>query len=239
MRNLTLGILIILGGFVAALPFRRSVPSPSTDAIDSHRATGPSSDLAMTDDAVPFDPLFETPGAIRMPQPTHSLPGSPASLASAMRSPEAPQGIPSDAVARPRRDLRLPLTYDDLAVPLATPHYTDGRFDALTGQQAHDRGTPAVPVADRPGPAMPGPAMPRPRAFEPMRFTSGESRATERAPAPWEMPGNLPESILDDSSEAQGDAAPRTAARSVSTRTVDDPPPSVPSRERHWIRQPN
>ncbi|EMI56457.1 hypothetical protein [Rhodopirellula sallentina] len=232
MRNLTIGALIIIGGTVAALPFRRaSTDEASTDG-DSVLATGPSDGLTASDESVPFEQLWVAPeqpyaAAPYQNSPTRSTPGAPSSLASQVRSADVPQGIPSNAVARPRRDLTIPLTYDDLAVPLHTPLYEDGRYDALATHQ--QSGRPARgPTTSSPSTAAPSTAAPStatrttgiasnsrsaqtanglPSRFESMRISMDSDDNAARPRAPWEMSNDLPQSILTDSAD------PRSLAR--------------------------
>ncbi|SMP75303.1 hypothetical protein SAMN06265222_1199 [Neorhodopirellula lusitana] len=141
MRTLSFGVLIVLFGFVAALPFRKT-PQPGGVQPENVLATGPTTGLTLTDEAVPYDPLlvaqdYGPVNGLSMPMPQRSSAGVPSTLAS--QAGPVGRGIPSDAVARPRRDLRLPLTYDDLAVPLATPHYVDERFGAVAKPSADTR----------------------------------------------------------------------------------------------------
>ncbi|MFG0286662.1 MAG: hypothetical protein ACF8CQ_00715 [Rhodopirellula sp. JB044] len=240
MRNLTIGALIIIGGTVAALPFRRaSTDEASTDG-DSVLATGPSDGLTTSNESVPFEQLWVAPGQSYAAAPyqntpyqnvpTHSSPGAPSSLASQVRSADVPQGIPSGAVARPRRDLTIPLTYDDLAVPLHTPLYEDGRYDALAthqqpGRSPHGQQPPSTAAApnsiapnsvaansrfDQTANALPG-------RFESMRISMESDVNAPRRRAPWEMSNDLPQSILTDSAD------PRSIASRADQDFSNDP----------------
>lgn len=215
VRNLTIGALIIIGGTVAALPFRRASVATGPENNESVLATGPSSDLTTTGDSVPFEQLWVASES-NYGVPSRSAAGSPTSLASQVRSADAPQGIPSNAVARPRRDLRVPLSYDDLAVPLNTPHFTDGRFDALATHQDRARQN-ASPLAQSPTDSIAN-RTPRsngiPRGYESMKVAADPSDSVDRRRAPWEMDSDLPQSILADS------AGPGTVATTPPPRTA-------------------
>ncbi|MCM2369300.1 hypothetical protein [Aporhodopirellula aestuarii] len=267
MRNLTIGALIIIGGTVAALPFRRAPVESGPEHNDSLLATGPSSDLAITGESITFEQLFVNPESDPGSANNHGQPNQPMTLASQAFAPNVPRGIPSDAVARPRRDLRVPLTYDDLAVPLSTPHFTDGRFDALATHQdsrAQRNAPAAYPSFDTIANRGSDPNAIS-RGYEAMRITAGAGPQANQRRAPWEMASDLPQSILADASERAYTGSPTSespatvATPAPSTRPQFAPQPtsvqgrlasearpreSQPevtaqqSRIRHWIRQP-
>ncbi len=241
VRNLTFGALVIVVGTVAALPFRRSSVESDNDQTTSTLATGPASELAISNDSVTYDQLYMTPESTAGTSASHSYGGSPASLASEFRSADQLRGIPSGAQPQPRRDLRLPLTYDDLAVPLATPHYSDGRFEALAGQKSGSQRP--VPSTDQ---------LANDARFKSLPVTSEPASAAARSP--WEIASDLPRSILDPAappqhtpakppeqateSASQGSVVGRLASDSrVVEQTVDKP--VAIDRPRHWIRQPD
>jgi len=161
-----------------------------------------------------------------------------------MRVAESAQGIPSD-----RRSLRAAA---DCAEPDAARDHLErapcdaepvtprrSRLDRVT-VTIHDKRSrdAALPVADRPGPAMPGCNAENLRALSRCGLPR-VNRGNRAAPAPWEMPGNLPESILDDFIGSSR----RIAARARPLDRFDShgwmiQPPSVPVGSVHWIRQP-
>ena len=272
MRTLTFGVLIVTVGFVAALPFRKA-PTPGTSASENSLATGPTTELTVTDDLPSFDPLLvtrdfgpvnDTFNGRAMPAPERSTAGIPSSLAS--QTQPAGNAIPSNAQPRPRRDLRLPLTYDDLAVPLDTPHYVRERFGALAENEPR-KNSQARPQTRQP-------------RYESARFGT-ESQDSRVAASPYQQFDSAPASILQREPEPQPVAV--KPKRQVSGRLASDsrrdsrteqtartlnagqprqsaiPMSELPSQEafskdvenrvrqnrvrqnrvRHWIRQPN
>lgn len=233
VRTFTFAGLIILVGFVAALPFKKA-PTAGTAQSDATLATGPSTDLAISESAVSFDQLVvfpepqrQTGGHHREPSPPWGQPSQsvPVESVSSVSGPRPPGRIPSDSQARPRRDLRMPLTYDDLAVPLATPHYVDQRFDAVA--KPNPQGPPAD-VALRSAPK-----------YQAMRV-GDESASSLASRSPYQAFDDQPQSILN-----QTEPAPVRSNRSVEgtlvsgqSRSVETSPSDEPVRVRHWIRQP-
>ena len=167
MRNLTLGALIVAGGLLAALPFRRVSVPPSAD--DPNRlATGPTSSLTISSEPAWPQVAMESsaeaspelsPEASPGPSFVGGRPGAgnsvadrPAGIGMVGNAPSQPyvadrmwpQAIPSAAKTRARRSPMLPLTFEDLAVPLETPHYTDQRFDAVAPPQTSTAGRPTA-----------------------------------------------------------------------------------------------
>jgi hypothetical protein len=240
VRNLTFGALVLVVGTVAALPFRRASVDTDPDRTKSTLATGPVSELAISNNSVTYDQLYMTPESTAATSASHSYGGPPASLASEFRSANQLRGIPSGAQPQPRRDLRLPLTYDDLAVPLSTPHYTDGRFEAFAGQKSGPQ-----------APAQSPDQFANDARFQPLPVTAAPPSAPARSP--WEIASDLPGSILDPAAPPQ-----HTTARPPEQPTEPAPPGSVAGRlasdsrlveqtavkpeavdrPRHWIRQP-
>ncbi len=109
MRTLTLGVLIVSGGILASLPFRRyqSIPDASTGPV---QATGPTQS-AMTDTSLKM------------------LVDSPAD-SSVEEAPLAEIPIWSPPQPPPRRSVSSPLTYEDLLVPIDRPGEVEQRFSA-------------------------------------------------------------------------------------------------------------
>ncbi len=255
MRNLTIGALIVCGGTIAALPFRRdSIDSPPGEPAPS-LVTSLSSELAISNEAVPNDPWFVDPQSSQRTEELRRHASSSMSLVSQTPPRETVRGIPSDAKERPRRGLHLPLTYDDLAVPLSGTQFSDGRFDALANRQPAPQRSPATNV--------PGAS----RQYESMQVAvDNQSQATAARP-PWEMASDLPQSILQESPSVS-QSQPRVNHSSGASRATPSPAPpadavlgrlasdsrpreqavaSEPAvvseqaseRQRHWIRQPD
>lgn len=237
MRTITFAGLIILVGFVAALPYKKA-PVPGAAESDSTLATGPLTGLATTNVAPSYDQLVvvsdrqhEGGGYHREPSPlwgqlARSVPLDRVDLVS---SAQTPSRIPSDSRARPRRDLRMPLTYDDLAVPLATPHYIDERFEAVAKPEPQQ--APRLQVASK---------------FEAMRVQQDAGDAlVNQSPyqSPYQSFDDQPTSILN---EPDPRAEPVRANKAVPGKLVSDQSraaeasePAKPERVRHWIRQPD
>lgn len=241
MRNLILGTLIVIGGIIAALPFRRAPEQNRPDAAEFSLATGPPGLFTANADSVLVDDWFTDSRPDLTQDAVHSQAGVPLSLASAMQSSEALRGIPSDAISRPRRDLKLPLTYEDLAVPLATPLYGDGRFDALASRQEAARHQELQRSTTRSVAAMeasPG--------FESLPVEHIDHAETPHRRAPWEMARDLPQSILESPAKPPG-SEPAPLSPSVQGRLASDAQnrkevttaAREPERQRHWIRQPD
>lgn len=255
VRSLTIGALIVCGGTLAALPFRRDSVDPAPEDHPPRLVTNLSSELAISNDAVTYDPWFVDPQSSQRAEELRRQTTSALSLASRAQPVEPDRGIGSDAKERPRRDLHLPLTYDDLAVPLTSTHFNDGRFDALVRQQPTDDRSQAtnVPSAGRRYESMPV-------------AVSSQHESTANRP-PWEMARDLPQSILQESSPLSQtpthSAQPSAAAAALASPQATPPQASLPrevvgrlasdsqthdqqfdrepepARQRHWIRQPD
>ncbi len=246
MRSLTIGAVIVCGGTIAALPFRRASVDPAPHTASHSPVSDFESELAVTNDNATYDPSYDPwyvdPHANGSVRESRTRSSTAMSLASQAQSPETMRGIPSDAQPRPRRDLRLPLTYDDLAVPLTATQFSDGRFDALASRQTSPQQPRSNPmVADS-------------RQYESMRVAADDQPNAVAKLPPWQMADDLPQSILQKtsrpstsstSSETASSGAPQPSAvvgrlasdsRPNQTEVVTEP---APARQRYWIRQPD
>lgn len=121
MRTLTLGVLIVAGGTLAALPFRRyrTIQDASTEPV---QATGPTqsameqTDLRMLVDSSPS-----------------TFPASATAIDHALTS--KPPSWSAPAPPTRRRTASMPLTYEDLAVPIDQPASVQQRFSATVDYQ--------------------------------------------------------------------------------------------------------
>ena len=121
MRTLTLGVLIVAGGTLAALPFRRyrTIQDASTEPV---QATGPTqsameqTDLRMLVDSSPS-----------------TFPASVAAIDHALTSKPPTWSAPAPPTRR--RTANMPLTYEDLAVPIDQPASVQQRFNATVEYQ--------------------------------------------------------------------------------------------------------
>ena len=131
MRTLTLGILIVSGGTLAALPFRRyqAIPDSSTTPI---HATGPTiSALQMDANSSISQAIFSPPqmseamlpGSILAP---HSE--TPGVAGTKQRQESSSNRVTSMARTPPSHG--SPLTYEDLVLPIEMPDIVQQRFNA-------------------------------------------------------------------------------------------------------------
>lgn len=246
VRNLSFGVLIVLVGFVAALPFRKTPPPDSAD-LDATLATGPSTGLVVTGESGSFGPLSRSGavglhrstagpwGANQLGMPT--APELPVSRPAVSQSPHPQMAarIPSDAQPSQRRDLRLPLTYDDLAVPLVTPEYVDRRFGAVAKNPQGPVATDALPKSE-----------PGRTEFEPLAMTNAVT-TPESDDAPFQRFDTQTPSILSETDTPVVAAKPALSAkRPIEGRLASDTRPASKEAEavrderpRHWIRQPS
>jgi len=133
LRNLTLGALIVSVGTLAALPFRRSapdvdrLPQPSikhavsvAPPLREGRRTNPptKSPVEHSQSSEAVDPVAQLEAEIRAIDAF----ADPASPAYSWNKPSEP--------TKPQKALK-PLTYEDLAVPLARPPLVQERFNAM------------------------------------------------------------------------------------------------------------
>jgi len=104
LRNLTLGTLIVVGGTLAALPFRRSQPiEPQIPAVPTIAPAFPTLQGMLVDDREPKPEWIDR-------------------IIPEVRTPPAAWHQP--------RELSAPLTYEDLAVPISKPLLIEQRFNA-------------------------------------------------------------------------------------------------------------
>lgn len=130
LRTLTLGVLIVSGGTLAALPFRRYQATPDSSTTPVH-VTGPThSALQMGATSPVSDASFAPPQMAEA-----ILPGS--ILATHAETPgvreeqqhsSSPDCITSLANAQPSHG--GPLTYEDLVLPIEMPDIVQQRFNA-------------------------------------------------------------------------------------------------------------
>ncbi len=116
LRNITLGVLIVTGGALAALPFRRL-------QIDSDASMGPREATGPTQSALDL-PSLGSLAASDIERTPDEVP--------------LPDTLPvwrSDARARTtNRRMDAPLSFDDLMVPITDPEPIRRRFSATTSE---------------------------------------------------------------------------------------------------------
>lgn len=191
MRTLTFGVLIVAGGTLAALPFRRQSSNPV--AVPNTNATGP------------IGPTMGREEMLIEDIPEVGLP----SLAITPKN-EWPRKIEAT------RQIEMPLTYEDLAVPVETQIRDTEQFNATEPVQKSRRAKEDKFVS----------AAPR---MKPANVIN-ENEATLSTPS------SQPQSILIS---AQTPAALPTDAKPPHS----DAPPLPPKKAmndpvRKWIRQP-
>jgi hypothetical protein len=208
LRNLSLGVLIVCGGTLAALPFRRyqSIPDASNSPT---QVTGPAQSVLQASELAPETNAEQLPSLSEMDR---------------LISPRDAFYSTVGAPPRRRRHVDIPLTYDDLAVPLDQPKPIRDRFNATTTvreqQLAEDR------IAELVMPPME--SLPIAEQQELSRIadsfvppsTSGRGRAS----------GRFASSTTESSSPFRSD----DQVSVLDTSSTSD----VETRQRHWIRQP-
>ncbi|MFG0267739.1 MAG: hypothetical protein ACF8AM_21700 [Rhodopirellula sp. JB055] len=284
MRNLTLGTIIVVGGLLAAIPFRRDAVHPEASDPDA-LATGPTSAPFAIATADPLTPPWGTEPSVvgqtasvasqssavswpdhrvsDLPSQGHAAPSPSDAFAST-----GPDAIPSQQPARPRRNMRVPLTYSDLAVPLSNPHFPDQRFNALSGspsnpvsqgsvppvgmaearvqgvrvQGAHLQGT--SPANQSNGSSRSGPESANLASNSGVREESTPAQLASSVPGSQVRPDARQQVLrpptLDLNSQPASQEPARTRAFQIPEVEMPamPPAPSVLERQRHWIRQP-
>ena len=133
MRTLPLGVLIVCGGTLAALPFRRYQPLDSP-LIDPFKLTGPEQSVllpldfettSLRADVLRLDDRDQHPGFSQVPD----VPKDPAL--------EQLRSMPRRLV---RQSLEIPLTFEDLSQPIDDPGPVRDRWVTRQDQNAKAKG---------------------------------------------------------------------------------------------------
>jgi hypothetical protein len=276
MRNLTLGTIIVVGGLLAAIPFRRDAVHPESSDPNA-LATGPTSAPFAIATSAPLNPPWDTePSLAGQPEsvsgrsqsngwPNQYLPDPPSQGFAAPARSEAfaatgPDAIPSHQPARPRRDGRLPLTYNDLAVPLSNPHFPDQRFNALSGSPSNPLPRQSMPPIGKAEARVHGaspPSKAQVAAQSPATASANlaSSPVVREESTPAQLASSAPESrtrtdtrqqvLRPPTMDLRSSPSPQEPSRTRSFRIPEvempamPPAPSVMERQRHWIRQPD
>lgn len=235
MRNLTLGVLIVTGGTLAALPFRRSpaIPDASLHANpDAVQATGPLQSALEIAPVQVADLQSDRPVVHSFSH--QEIPG----LSEFMGEQDPSQDL---VAAAPRRSeyAAKPLTYEDLMAPIVRPQSVQDRFQAIASVRdaAVDPRQPDPPTVVRSETDMTNDvAHSRQQAhslqrdqslgfeFE-ERFTSVDVATENRSATSTRAAGTLASSLRTDAPEI-----PRLPDASAQN--------TLPVRHRHWIVQP-
>ncbi|MCG8653095.1 MAG: hypothetical protein MI861_24865 [Pirellulales bacterium] len=213
MRTLTLGVLIVTGGTLAALPFRRHQVIPDA-SLAPLQATGPTQ-LELT------DTRLEMLVGVENQDPLNTL--AAASHATASRPTWNP---PTES--QPRR-ISIPLTYEDLAVSLRQSQPATAPPTAAAPRQEMSSNGPQPHTASTPSPGI---AVPRMETLALSPTDPAEATKTRPAPAP----------TTTAASNAPATVPPSATLASTTSRTevIEPLPPaqSAPQRQRFWIVQP-
>ncbi len=261
LRTLTLGVLIVSGGTLAALPFRRyqAIPDSSTSPV---HVTGP------THSALQIDQLDAIAGdAFLPPQITDAmLPGSilathaSAVGASGPQTQTRPPASQETTLASRKRRFDVPLTYEDLLLPIEIPGIVQERFNATaavqsiqmekkrmanksqprmetivaTEKQTLDETTDSVFASSTPN-------VGKPRIVQPGSASASDMypRVAQPNLAPPETTaGTLASTPVTPAASSNADPLDATAILPV--LGSHNQPPSIASQtqQRHWIRQP-
>ncbi|QDT06210.1 hypothetical protein K227x_46180 [Rubripirellula lacrimiformis] len=233
MRNLTLGVLIVTGGTLAALPFRRpSVdPAPSTEWGD---ATGPTE--SALDASLRSDIAASGSGDIELP-----LPGSLPVWGREPRPKPAP------------RRVDVPLSFDDLMVPIDQPDPIRQRFAATAEVRAADLERQRVAAIEMPSLDAVAPAMQdelrrrltqqsvQPQSASPFTPISPSTPFPATSYQASSHPA-MPHPTMDGTPQPPRSPAPVSGSLAsapwVAPTPERLPPPTDPAGPRHWIRQP-
>ena len=203
LRTLTLGVLIVSGGTLAALPFRRyhAIPDSSTTPV---HATGPTSSALQMGTTSPVSDAIFTP-----PQMAEAIiPGSILATHSEINGAGDPQDQHLNSLDRitnlskTERSPETPLTYEDLVLPIEMPDILQQRFNATAAvksiQMEKER------LADNAGPRMEpmtatssGSAGPSLLASQPRNDATGRSIM---------QPSTLPQNRIQATASKQSDA---------------------------------
>lgn len=242
LRNLTLGVLIVSGGTLASLPFRRY----------------PTGDASMVPPAVTGPAQSELDPSV-LSAPIEADPAVFASLDS------LPSWVPPSVPPRSRQ-LDIPLTYEDLAMPIDQPAVIENRFNATA--RVYQKQNPQNHASPLLMPEMDSLAMQQ-EGSNPMFSPSTNSNVASNQPvygalgpgatSPNAMAPNVSGSVTMGPSMAQlGPAAqPQASDRRSGTaggflassqpsqptfqplpEPTVQPEPTQPARQHHWIRQP-
>ena len=212
MRILTLGVLIVSGGTLAALPFRKYQAIPDASSAPA-QVTGPTrsaldpadSSVLVTNDSPANTPPSNSPEGRFVPLDT-SL------LDTAVLTSNLPPWQPN-APSPTLRNADIPLTYDDLAFPIEPPPPIARRFNAT------------VPI--------------REQALEQERVSALVMPAMDQLAVTQQLElQQVAESVRTLSDRLNQSRAKGSLASSRDANVDRLPDDTLVDRDRHWIRQP-
>ena len=227
MRNLTIGVLIVTGGTLAALPFRRSSPTIPINA--PHLSQSPDQATGTLDSALDLAPVqavasasgqFQTGSA--KPFSAQEIPG----LDEFIRD-EPPTDSTEFAVIERSPSAVKPLTYEDLMAPITRPETVQDRYQAIAAI-----GSDSNRQSEEPAMGLPpvGQLAPELRNEFQQRFSSMK---------PTQIRQPVSE-VAESSNRAAGSLASSMIPRTPNLPALSQAPVTAePSqRQHHWIVQP-
>ena len=215
LRTLSLGVLIVCGGTLAALPFRR-YHTLHDASVEPSQVTGPSqSELQSTQ----FQPVQQDDGT----KLTSLVEGR---LDDRLNAYADSYALTSSPLPKQRRQLDIPLTYDDLAVPIDQPQPLMERFNATA--PVREQQLEAEKIAELVMPPME--ALPLHQQEELSRVAENFRTAPDSHRA--RAAGRLASRSSGHLAGASNDSNTASQWGSLST-------PDETQRQRFWIRQPD
>jgi hypothetical protein len=249
LRNLTLGVLIVTGGTLAALPFRRS---PAIPDASTHFTESPTQATGTLDSALDSTAKLAAEFASPHTTPVHVAGSRGSQLSRSSAKHLSGQEIPgfnefireqspaeaSDYVMTDRRASAIkPLTYEDLMAPIARPESIKDRYQAIAavGSEVPTR-SEGLAMGSRPIERL----VPELRSELQQRFTSIKPREILQSgpsePSNEGRAGGSLASSINSSSMVSRSMIPRTPSLpDLSQAPVSDQPNQ---RQHHWIVQP-
>lgn len=194
LRTLTLGVLIVSGGTLAALPFRRyqAIPDASSAPL---QVTGPSHSALDS-------PQLESVEANSPPDAASGQSGVNSRLAAAASRPW-PQPVAPPAP----RTIDIPLTYEDLAQPIDQPAPIQRRYSATA--MARQKQIERQRATELVMPAMESLALSQQQELEQAMAAADRPAATSRATGTLASSTSPPERNIQPLPEAASDPRQR------------------------------
>ncbi|TWU33181.1 hypothetical protein Q31b_57890 [Novipirellula aureliae] len=238
MRILTLGALIVSVGTLAALPFRRSAPDvdllPPPSIHDAVSVVSPSN--AGRHAAVPVKSAVELSQTTKPRETVDPVAKLEAEIRAidAFADPASPAYSWNEASepAKPQKVVK-PLTYEDLAVPLARPPIIQERFNA-TEPGSVDSYAASKPVLA---------ANENARRMRPLTINDSMNESANGSSQPFVRTQTSPRAGLSDASTSARNSIGQKAKFASSAERPTEPTLPLPvepatPRKRYWIVQP-
>jgi hypothetical protein len=226
LRTLTLGVLIVSGGTLAALPFRKYQAIPDASSAPA-QVTGPTQSAL---DSADSSQLVTNPWPADQPSSDASLEAINAGALASNLPPWHPL-----ATSQAPRSVDIPLTYDDLAMPIDPPPPIAQRFNAtvpIRQQQLEQQRVSALVM-----PAMQ--QLAATQQLEPQRVSALVMPAMQQLAATQQLELQRVAESVRTLSDQQNDSKAAGSLASSRDRSLERLPKVAPvKRDRHWIRQP-